>query len=94
MAGQLLLHSDQPHLADLLEPSLRDAHEPVPMPLPVPIAAPATPAATGKRKAAVAFDELPPLCATSLWEGSVMRDESAAVFGCADDDEGLLDEFI
>lgn len=93
MAGQLLLHSDQPHLADLLDPELRDAHEPVPMPLPAPIAAPATPA-TGKRKAAVAFDDLPPLCATSLWDGAVMRDENAPVFGCGDDDEGLLDDFI
>lgn len=93
MAGQLLLHSDKPHLADLLEPSLRDAHEPVPIPVVAPVGAPATPA-TGKRKAAVAFDDLPPLCATSLWEGGIMRDDNAGVFGCADDDEGLLDEFI
>jgi hypothetical protein len=93
MAGQLLLHSDKPHLADLLAPELRDAHEPVPMPRADPVAAPATPA-TGKRKAAVAFDDLPPLCATSLWEGSIMHDDNAPVFGCGDDDEGLLDDFI
>ena len=91
MAGQLLLPSDQPHLADLLAPELRDAHEPVPMPR-----ADATPApsSTGKRKAAVAFDDLPPLAATSLWEGGIMHDESAGAFGCGDEDEGLLDEFI
>ena len=92
MAGQLLLHSDKPHLADLLDRELRDAHEPLPMPLPAPVAAPAT-LATGKRKAAVAFDDLPPLCATSLWEGSIMHDDTP-VFGCGDDDEGLLDDFI
>ena len=91
MAGQLLLHSDQPHLADLLARELRDAHEPVPMPR---ADATSVPSSTGKRKAAVAFDDLPPLAATSLWEGGIMHDESAAGFGCGDEDEGLLDDFI
>ena len=91
MAGQLLLHSDQPHLADLLDRELREAHQPVPMPR---VDATPVPSSTGKRKAAVAFDELPPLAATSLWEGGIMHDESAAGFRCGDEDEGLLDDFI
>jgi len=93
MAGQLLLHSDRPHLADLLARELRDAHEPEPVPMPRVDATP-VPSSTGKRKAAVAFDELPPLAATSLWEGGIMHDESAAGFRCGDEDEGLLDDFI
>ena len=110
MAGQLLKHSDQPHLADRLAPELRDAHEPsaaarddAPLvaaaaPAEAPAAAPRRakpkPRAGGKRKADAALEDLPPLAATSLWDGDALKDEGAPSFEHGDDDDALLDGFM
>ena len=109
MAGQLLKHSDQPHLADLLAPELRDAHEPSaaarddaplaargdpPLTAPPERRAKSKPRAGGKRKADAALDDLPPLAATSLWDAEALKDEGVSPFEHADGDDDLLEGFM
>ena len=99
MAGQLLLHSDKPHLADLIAPELRNVHAPATA---VRDDAPVTRPPSKKRGRAKAAARaqtpksartmtLPPLSAGGMWDDDFVGDSGDATLEAGDGDEALLD---